>query len=314
MSEDFYSQIAQPFTSLELLASQVVEGFLTGLNRSPFHGFSVEFAEHRQYNQGESVRHVDWKLYGRTDRLFVKKFQEETNLRCHILIDASSSMLFPVMSRIDMNHLNKLAFSVCASAALMNLLVRQRDAVGFHFFSSSENFQTEVRSSRSYLKYQLGELEKRFRTSIFNPQTGVGSDIVATLHQAAEQIHKRSLIILFSDMFDGQEDMNSMFDALQHLKYHQNEVLLFHVTRKSQEQDLAFAEKHCCFIDMETGKELRLNPSEVKDLYRERYGAYLDSLKMKCAQYGIDFIDADVDDGFVPVLQQYMLKRSRIFR
>ena len=134
MSEDFYRQVTEPFTSLELLASQVVEGFITGLHKSPFHGFSVEFAEHRQYNRGESVRYVDWKLYGRTDRLYVKKFQEETNLRCHILIDTSSSMYFPVSEHLDFEHLDKLGFSVCAAAVLARMLVRQRDAVGLNFF------------------------------------------------------------------------------------------------------------------------------------------------------------------------------------
>lgn len=313
MSEDFYGQITQPFTSLEFLASQVVEGFLTGLNKSPFHGFSVEFAEHRQYNIGESVRHVDWKLYGRTDRLFVKKFQEETNLRCHILIDASSSMRFPAMSRVELKNLNKLGFSVCASAALMTLLVRQRDAVGVHLFSDTGHFQTEVKSNRAYLKYQLSELEKRLFESGYDEHSKCGSDIIRTLHEVAEQIHKRSLIILFSDMFDGQDNQDALLDALQHLRYHQNEVLVFHVTDKEKESGLNFSERHCRFIDMETGKEVKVSPVQMKEQYQEAYSAYMEELKFKCARYRIDFVESDIAEGFVKVLQSYMLKRKRVF-
>lgn len=314
MSEDFYRQIGEPFISLELLASQVVEGFITGLHQSPFHGFSVEFAEHRQYNQGESVRHVDWKLYGRTDRLFVKKFQEETNLRCHILIDASSSMYFPAMPKVDIRHLNKLGFSICAAAALMTLLIRQRDAVGLRFFSENDSFQSEVKSNRTYLKYLLSELERRLAASCYVPAARTGSNIVETLHIAAEQIHKRSLIILFSDMFDGQSDNEAVFDALQHLKYHNNEVLLFHVTDYEKEAELDFPSRHFCFVDMESGKEVRLSPVQYKERYMREYRSFIENLKNRCNQYRIDFVQADTQKGFIPILQSYLVKRKRIFK
>lgn len=314
MSEDFYRQVTEPFASLEFLATQVVEGFITGLHRSPFHGFSVEFAEHRQYNQGESVRYVDWKLYGRTDRLYVKKFQEETNLRCHILIDTSSSMYFPVSDRFDLSHPDKLGFSVCSAAVLANLLIRQRDAVGLNFFSEQSRFQTEVKSNSSHLKYLMSELEKRLIREKGRPAVQQGSGIVETLHLAAEQIHKRSLIILFSDMFDGEYEMDALLGALQHLKYRNNEVILFHVTEKNREEDFVFPGKHYCLVDLESGKEIKLAPSQYREAYVERYRAYMSMLKDCCERYRIDFVETDIAQGFVPVLQAYLAKRERIFK
>ncbi|MCM1041082.1 MAG: DUF58 domain-containing protein [Bacteroides sp.] len=313
MTEDFYRQITEPFSSLELLASQVVEGFITGLHQSPFHGFSVEFAEHRQYNQGESVRHVDWKLYGRTDRLYVKKYQEETNLRCHILVDTSSSMYFPA-SGANERTLHKLGFSLCAAAVLSTMLVRQRDAVGLHFFSSEEDVKTEVKSSQTHLKYLLSELEGRLRRSLDRPELHIGSDMAGTLHLAAERIHKRSLVVVFSDMFEAEADPEALFGALQHLKYRNNEVLLFHVTHHGKEAALAFPEKRYCMVDMESGKEIRLSPAQYRQAYAEKYAAFRQELVNRCNQYRIDLAEADVAEGFVPVLQAYMAKRHKVFR
>ena len=312
MTEDFYRQVTEPFSSLELLASQVVEGFITGLHKSPFHGFSVEFAEHRQYNEGESVRHVDWKLYGRTDRLYIKKYQEETNLRCHILIDTSSSMYFPVASRQE-RDLNKLGFSLCSAAVLATMLVRQRDAVGISFFSDRDRFQTEVKSNGTHLKYLLSELESRFRASFSSaPVLNVGSGIAQTLHLAAERIHKRSLIVLFTDMFDTQEDPEALFGALQHLKYRNNEIILFQVTDHEKEAVLNFPEKNYCLVDMESGKEVKLSPVQYKEAYIEKYAAFRQEVKNRCALYGIDWVEADLGEGFVPVLQAYMAKRRKV--
>lgn len=313
MTEDFYRQVTEPFSSLELLASQVVEGFITGLHKSPFHGFSVEFAEHRQYNQGESIRHVDWKLYGRTDRLYVKKYQEETNLRCHILVDASSSMYFPE-SGSQGKTLHKLGFSICSAAVLATMLVRQRDAVGLHFFSSGESFKTEVKSSQTHLKYLLSELEARLRESLVSQRLRTGSDMAATLHLAAEQIHKRSLVVVFSDMFDGESDPETLFGALQHLKYRNNEVLLFHVTHHGKEATLDFPEKRYCMVDMESGREIRISPAQYRQAYKEKYAAFRQELVNRCNRYRIDFAEADVEEGFIPVLQAYMAKRSKVFR
>ncbi|MEG1498760.1 MAG: DUF58 domain-containing protein [Bacteroidales bacterium] len=313
MSEGFRQTVSEPFISLELLASQVVEGFITGLHKSPFHGFSVEFAEHRQYNTGESVRHIDWKLFGRTDRLFVKRYEEETNLRCHILIDTSSSMYFPVEKAPSLVHPNKLIFSIYSSAALMNLLYRQRDAVGFTAFSDQIDLQTEDKSNKVHLKYMYSELERILNIST-TPVLNRGSNLTEILHLAAEQIHKRSLIVIFSDMFDSISSPIELFSALQHLKYRNNEVLLFYVHDKEKELEFTYPNKPYRFIDMEKGSEIKINPAQIRQIYSEKVYAFKKELKMQCERYKIDFIEADIQKGFIPVLQAYLAKRRKIFK
>ncbi|MCI5084024.1 MAG: DUF58 domain-containing protein, partial [Saprospiraceae bacterium] len=219
--------------NLELLAKQVVEGFIIGLHKSPFHGFSVEFAEHRLYNQGESTKNIDWKVYARTDKMFVKRFEEETNLRCQIVIDASSSMYFPEISKTSDDVINKLRFSALAAAALMNLLKKQRDAFGLSIFDQSVNMHTRCKSSTSHYRLLLSYLEQL----INNPERNKMTNAAEALHQIAESIHKRSLVIIFSDMFEQSEHVEQLFSALQHLKHNKHEVVLFHTVDKSKEVD-----------------------------------------------------------------------------
>jgi len=217
-------QEIQEFSELELLARQVVEGFITGLHKSPFHGFSVEFAEHRLYNKGEPTKHLDWKLFGRTDKLFVKRYEEETNLRCQLVIDDSSSMYFPVPE--DKNDLpNKIRFSIYCAAALMLLLKKQRDAVGLSIFGEQLEVNTAARSSSLHHKILMTELEKRMEQ--IQPGIQRKTRAVEALHEIAESIHKRSLVILFSDMFDSRTESEDLFSALQHLKHNKHEVILF---------------------------------------------------------------------------------------
>ena len=199
------------FGNLELLAKQVVEGFITGLHKSPFHGFSVEFAEHRIYNPGESTRHIDWKLYGRTDKLFTKKYEEETNLRCQLLIDCSSSMFFPK------DGLSKFEFSVYAAASLIELLKRQRDAVGLSLFNEKLELHTQAKSSLSHHRYLYSELEERLRA--YAEQTKKATNTVQLLHDIAELTHRRSLVVIFSDLFDDPSRLDELFQALNHLKH-----------------------------------------------------------------------------------------------
>src|ERR1700710_2379487 len=184
-------QIRQ-LANLELLARQVVEGFITGLHQSPFHGFSVEFAEHRLYNNGESVKNIDWKLFARTDKLFVKQFEEETNLRSYLLLDTSSSMNFPDKG------LNKLQFSVYAIASLMYLFKSQRDAFGLCLFSDKVDWLSMARSTSTHLFYLFAELEKAYNQPKTNTLTNIGD----VLHHVAEDVHQRSMIIIFSDMLE----------------------------------------------------------------------------------------------------------------
>jgi uncharacterized protein (DUF58 family) len=302
MSFEIDIQQIQKLENLELIAKQVVEGFITGLHKSPFHGFSVEFAEHRLYNTGESTKHVDWKLFGRTDRLFVKRYEEETNLRCQLVIDASSSMYFPE------NSFNKLQFSIYAAAALMNLLKKQRDAFGLSIFSDDLDVHTPAKSSTVHQKLILTELEKLINTPNVNKSTSA----VKSLHTIAESVHKRSLIVLFSDMMENTSDTEEIFAALQHLKHRKHEVVLFHTVDKDKELDFNFENRPYQFVDMETGEEIKLHPNEVKSNYVEQINKLKKDLKLRCGQYGIDFVEVDIKNGFHSVLLSYLIKRKKM--
>lgn len=294
------SEIVRP-GNLELLARQVVEGFITGLHKSPYHGFSVEFAEHRQYNTGESIKNIDWKLFARTERLYVKRFEEETNLRCCILIDNSSSMQYPP------DGVNKLSFSILGAASLMHLLKMQRDAVGLTVFSNKIYDQTEIRSSASHHMQLLHVLDNLYDQK----SEERGSNICDTLHEIAERIHRRSLVVIFSDMFDSQTP-DEIFDALQHLKYNKHEVILFHTMHKPQELDFEFANRPYTFQDSETGERVKLFPDEVKEVYIERMTSFYHELKFRAAQYRIDFVEADVSRPLDQIFIPFLVKRQRM--
>lgn len=297
------------FDNLELIAREVVEGFITGLHRSPFHGFSVEFAEHRQYNQGESTKHIDWKLFARSDRLYVKQYEEETNLRCQIVIDHSSSMLFPY-EKGKKQQLNKLAFSVYCSAALIYLLRKQRDAVGLTLFSDHIEFHTDARLSSVHAELLYGKLAGLLDHE--NYELKKSTNAVEALHAIAENIHKRSLVIIFSDMVEsGQTD--ELFSALQHLRYNKHEVILFHVTDKKQEREFDFRNRPYRFIDLESGEHLKFSPHELKSNYKKAVQSYFDELKVKCGQYHIDLAEADINDDFKQVLFSFLVKRKKLF-
>lgn len=293
--------------NLELLAQQVVEGFIIGLHKSPFHGFSVEFAEHRLYNQGESTRNIDWKVYARTDKMFSKRFEEETNLRCQIVIDGSSSMYFPEDTG-QKPYVNKLNFSALAAAALMNLLQRQRDAFGLTLFDKDVNIHTHCKSSTTHYRLLLSHLDKLLN----NPERNKTTAAADALHQIADSIHKRSLVVIFSDMFEHHAEMETLFSALQHLKHNKHEVVLFHTVDKSKEIQFEFENRPYLFIDMETGEKLRLQTNQIKKHYLEQMTKFMDELKMRCLQYQIDFVEADIHQGFRNILQTYLVKRARM--
>lgn len=304
-------QRIEPYTRLELLAKQVVEGFITGLHKSPFHGFSVEFAEHRIYNRGESTRHIDWKLFAKTDKLFVKRYEEETNLRCQIVLDISNSMLFPLEKRKGQEH-NKLSFSVYAAAALMELLKTQRDAIGLTLFDADIKKHFPARSNPAQMKAVYHELEELLNQTSYTEV--IGTQAARVIDQIAEIVHQRSLIIIFSDMFEEQSHLEALFSSLQHLKYRKHDVVLFHVTDKQQELDFDFENRPYHFIDMETKEEIKLNPTQIKELYTQKAHEYTEAIKLKCGQYRIDFVEADINKGFDVVLQTYLVKRSMMLR
>jgi len=302
MAETLSLEQLAAFDNLEFLARQVVEGFITGLHKSPYHGFSVEFSEHRLYNTGESTRNLDWKLYARTEKLFVKRFEEETNLRCQLVIDASGSMYFPNQEQ------SKLRFSVYAAAALLHLFKRQRDAVGLSVFAQELEVHLKARSSAAHHQLMLSELEKLLNSNIRQQSTRA----VEALHEIAEIAHPRSLVVLFSDMFEPGAHADALFAALQHLRHNKHEVLLFHVLHGPQELELAYENRPHLFVDMESGAALKINPVTIQEAYRERIRQFRQDLLLKCGQYRIDFVEADVSAGFYPVLQQYLMKRSRL--
>jgi uncharacterized protein (DUF58 family) len=297
-------------SNLELLAQQVVEGFIVGMHRSPFHGFSVEFAEHRLYNSGESTRNIDWKVYGRTDKLFVKRFEEETNLRCQIVIDASSTMYYPWDTKdpAKYKYANKFCFAAQSAAVLMNVLRRQRDAFGLTLFDKDVLVNTHAKSSTVHYRLLLSHLTQR----IENPELNHATDFAATLHQVAESIHRRSLVVIFTDVMEQPDKAEQIFSALQHLKYAKHEVILFHVTDKSKELDFEFDNRPYIFVDMESGEEVRLQPNQIKEFYVKQVQEFTDKLRLKCLQFNIDFVEADINKGFAPILQTWMAKRAKM--
>lgn len=288
--------------SLELLARQLVEGFITGLHKSPYHGFSVEFAEHRLYNEGESTRHIDWKIYGRTDKLFTKQYEEETNLRCLIAVDTSASMFYPVDSKA------KIKFSAYVAGALALMLSRQRDAVGLCLFSDTIETLTPVKSTPTHVEKLFVHLEQTLER---NHKTTTRTNVAGVLHEIAEKIHKRSLVVIFSDMFDGGQT-EELFKALQHLKHNKHEVIVFHVTDIQTELLLSFEDRPHEFVDVESGDKLRLNPAEVREVYMKESEQFYKALKMRCNQYKIDFVEADIRQDVNLVLQTYLIKRSKM--
>lgn len=301
----------QEFAPLELIARQVVEGFIIGLHKSPFHGFSVEFAEHRLYNSGEPTRHIDWKLYGRTDRLYVKRFEEETNLRCHIIIDNSSSMYYPVIDNPSPENPDKITFSVYAAAALLYLLKKQRDAFGLSIFSNILENHITPRSSSVHHKYLLTYLTNLLKENVRKEKRS--TDAAMVIHQLAESLHKRSLVVVFSDMMESQGDPDVVFSALQHLKHNKHEVILFHTTDRSTEVDFEFSNRPYHFVDLESGDEIKLLPSEVRTEYLKTMSRFSHELEMRCGQYQIDFVDADIKKGFRQILLPYLLKREKLY-
>lgn len=288
--------------SLELLAHQLVEGFITGLHKSPYHGFSVEFAEHKVYNEGESTRHIDWKVYARTDRMFTKRYEEETNLRCLIALDTSTSMYYP------RNTKAKLRFAKYAAAALAFLLHKQRDAVGLCLFSDKIETLTQVKSTPSHLDKVLRLLYDLEEQDPAPKRTHVST----VLHEIAEKIHKRSLVVIFSDMFDAEEDTDELFKALQHLKHNRHEVIVFHVMDNETELRFHFDERPMEFIDLETQERVMLNPGEIREHYQLEATRFHKALKARCNQFKIDFIEADVQSDFDIILQTYLIKRAKM--
>ncbi|GGK41950.1 MULTISPECIES: DUF58 domain-containing protein [Flavobacteriaceae] len=293
--------------NLELLANQVVEGFITGMHKSPFHGFSVEFAEHRLYNKGESTRHIDWKLYAKTKKLFVKRYEEETNLRCHLIIDNSASMHYPIIKQPTIDNLTKVAFSAIASAALIEILKRQRDAVGLSVYSDKNDYYAPAKGGERHRRMLLTQLE-----GLFKEPSIATTDTYKVLHEISEKIHRRSLVFLFTDMFQTSKNEQELFEALRHLKHNKHEVVLFHTYDEKLEFNFDFENSPKKFVDVETGEQINMYASNVKKQYKASMSQYFNDLKMKCMQYKIDYVPVDINKGFSTILLSYLISRKKI--
>lgn len=295
------------FLNLELLAKQVVEGFISGMHKSPFHGFSAEFAEHKVYNKGESTKHIDWKLYAKTDRLYTKRYEEETNLRCHIIIDSSSSMHYPKIKEHSITSLNKISFSTLAAACIMQILKKQRDAIGLSIYSDNYDYYAPEKGSERHHQMLLDQLNK----TIVNTTKNKSTETFKFLHQIAEKIHRRSLIFLFTDMFQASTEPEKLFEALRHLKYNKHEVILFHTYDSIRELHFDFDNSPKKFIDVETGDYINAYAENIKENYEKEVASFFNDLRLKCAQYGIKYVDADIHKNFNKILTTYMVERQK---
>ncbi len=293
------------FQHLELLANQVVEGFISGMHKSPFHGFSAEFAEHKVYNPGESTKHIDWKLFAKTDRFYTKRYEEETNLRCHLIIDNSSSMHYPKLKDSQLFYENKIGFSVLASAVLMNLLKKQRDAVGLSVYSDEYEFYAPEKGSDRHHRMILNKLESLLE----NQKSTKNTDTVSFLHQIAEKIHRRSMIVLFTDMFQsGNEE--ALFTALQHLKYNKHKVVLFHVIDQKTELNFDFDTAPRKFIDLESGDEINIFADSVKEAYETQVSNYFKKVALTCIQNKIKYVPVSAGADFEKILTTYLVEKQ----
>lgn len=294
------------FKHLELLANQVVEGFVSGMHKSPFHGFSAEFAEHKIYNPGESTKHIDWKLFAKTDRLYVKRYEEETNMRCHIILDNSSSMHYPKLNSNQHFYESKIGFSVLATAVLMGLLKKQRDAVGLSVYSDNYEYYAPEKGSDRHHRMLLDKLEQVLQDN----GTTKSTDTVAYLHQIAENIHRRSMVVLFTDMFQN-EDEDKIFKALQHLKHNKHKVVVFHVHDKKSELQFDFDNSPKKFIDVETGETINLFADNIKELYENQVADYFKQVANTCLQYKIQYVPVSIDEKFEKILTTYLVEKQK---
>jgi uncharacterized protein (DUF58 family) len=293
------------FQHLELLANQIVEGFISGMHKSPFHGFSAEFAEHKVYNSGESTKHMDWKLFAKTDRLYTKRYEEETNLRCHLIIDNSSSMHYPKLKTGQLFYESKIGFSVLASAVLMNLLKKQRDAVGLSVYSNSYEYYAPEKGSDRHHRMILNQLENLLE----NPKETKSTDTITFLHQIAEKIHRRSMIVLFTDMFQSANE-EALFNALQHLKHNKHKVVLFHVIDTKTELNFDFDNSPRKFIDIESGEEINIFADTIKEDYEKQAELYFKKIAQTCAQNKIKYVPVSVGANFEKILTTYLVEKQ----
>ena len=294
-SEQLSPEIVGKLTRLDLIARFVVEGYITGLHKSPYHGFSAEFAEHRQYMVGDSLRYLDWKVYGRSDRMYIKRFEEETNLKSHIIVDTSGSMRFR-----NRGSVTKFRYASIIAAALAFLMIRQRDSVGLVTFSDSIKSYIPPRSVQSQLK----EILKVLSNTEPDGATVTGS----VLHTMAERISARGLVILISDLL---VDADELIHGLKHFRHNGHEVIVFHIL-DPMELDFDY-DRETQFIDMETGGKISTQPWHIRDRYRSELEQLLASMVRSMHDISVDYCCLPTDVPFDRALSEYLAKRKKLY-
>jgi uncharacterized protein (DUF58 family) len=295
--------LVSQLANMELRARLIVEGFITGLHKSPYHGFSVEFAEHRPYNHGDELRHVDWKVYAKTDRHFVKQYEEETNLRNYVVLDTSSSMRYRHSSGIS-----KLEYGAYLASALHFLMTRQRDATGLIAFDEVIHTMRPPKSTTSHVRNLLSTLEQIVDDDSVEKRTGASS----VLNEIAERISRRSLIVVITDLFENIDEHETLLNALRHLRYRGHEVLVFHILESETERHFRFPDVPIRMVDMETGAEMSLQPAQIRDNYEEAVRVFSERFKIRCRERNIDFVELDTGQNYGTALTAYLNKRSRL--
>lgn len=297
-------QLLHQLASLDIKARQMVEGFISGLHKSPYFGFSVEFAEHRPYHPGDELKHVDWKAYAKSERHYVKQYEEETNLRCTILLDISQSMQFKYFG-----YWTKLQYATHFAAALMYLMQKQRDACGLVTFDDQIRGFWPAKSSYTHLQYLFRQMDP------FTVEMGAQEERLtasaSVIHEVAERLPRRSLVVILSDLFENVEHHETLLSALKHLRHRHHEVVLFHILERRSERNLDFPDRKYLFKDMETGAVMDVLPVQVREDYKKQMAAYVRSFKIACSNAHIDFEEIDTESPFELALMAYLNKRKR---
>lgn len=301
------SEILNRLAPLELKARTIVEGFISGLHRSPYHGFSVEFAEHRPYNQGDDFKHIDWKAYGKSERFYVKQYEAETNLRAHIALDISSSMYFKHFA-----DWSKLRYAIHYASALMYMMNRQRDATGLILFDDQIRAEYPAKSSQTHLRMLFQKLEEELQQEQSKSKEQRVSASADALHSLAERLKRRSLVIVLTDLFENVEGHDALMSALRHLKHQKHEVLLFNVLEHQSERELDFEDGKFLFEDMETGSEMEVIPNQVREDYQKKVQEFTKRFKIDCSNARVDFEEIDTQSPFDLALLAYLNKRKRL--
>ena len=289
-------EVIAKIKNLDLVARFIVEGFLVGLHKSPFHGFSVEFSEHRQYMPGDNIKDIDWKVYGRTDRYYIKQYEEETNLKSNILVDISGSMGY------SSHGITKFQYATYLAAAFSYLLLKQRDAVGLGLFSDEIHRYLPPKSTSSYIKHILKELEKA------EPQKSATA-VSATLHTMAEKIKRRGLIVLLTEFL--YEDPAKILEGLRHFRYYGHEDIVFNILDPN-DRFFEFTDE-ATFIDMETNEEMKTQPHLIQHNYRKVVDEFYEELKSECHNMQVDFQNILTTESFDKALMRYLIKRKQLY-